>query len=58
MDAVLEQTVPKLRAIASEAIARHGIPGTAVGVLRDTKLAWSAGFGTVSLDRDETPDEK
>ncbi len=57
MDAVLEQTIPKLRAIASEAVARHRIPGTAVGVLRGVKLAWSAGFGSVSLDRDETPDE-
>ena len=55
-DAVVAAAEPKIRRRVGELLAQHHLPGAAVGVVRDGRLAWSAGFGFANLEEERTPD--
>jgi len=42
---VVDSVIPKLTDRIHQLMAQQGVPGVAVGIVRDQELAWSQGFG-------------
>ena len=53
----LESLIPDIKRLAQEKLAKHRLPGIALGIIRDQDLAWFGGFGLADLDSDRKPDE-
>jgi D-alanyl-D-alanine carboxypeptidase len=56
-DAALAKALPGIRERIEEQFERSGLPGAAVGVVRDQALVWSEGFGLADVERGLPPDE-
>lgn len=56
-DHVMDSVAPKLHDRIANIVAERGLPGAAVGVVRDQELAWSAGFGFADIGAERRPDE-
>jgi CubicO group peptidase (beta-lactamase class C family) len=57
-DRVLEAALPKVEAKMAELAARYKVPGLAVGIVRDQRLAWSAGYGYADIASERQPEER
>jgi D-alanyl-D-alanine carboxypeptidase len=44
-DRLIDSVVPELSDRVRQVMAAQGVPGVAVGIVRDQELAWSGGFG-------------
>lgn len=54
----LEKTsISAIEDLAAATLARHGLPGLALGIVGAEGLLWSGGFGVVDLDGTDRPDE-
>jgi CubicO group peptidase (beta-lactamase class C family) len=47
----LAKAFPEIDALGAKTIAKHGIPGMAIGVVIDGELAYERGFGFADLER-------
>ena len=56
-DCVLQNLIPDIERLAETKVAKHRLPGMALGIIRDQELAWFGGFGTADLDSDKKPTE-
>jgi CubicO group peptidase (beta-lactamase class C family) len=56
-DPLLESVLPKLDARMAELAARYRVPGLAVGVVRNQRLAWHKGYGFADIATERRPDE-
>lgn len=48
-DPVLTAATPKLPNRIRQLIMPHGLPGAAIGIVRDQELMWTAGFGFADI---------
>jgi hypothetical protein len=55
-DPVIVAAEPKIRRRVGELLARNHLPGAAVGVVRNGRLAWWHGFGFANLEEERRPD--
>lgn len=56
-DCVLQTLIPDIEHLAETTVAKHKLPGMALGIIRDQELAWFGGFGTTDLDSNKKPAE-
>ena len=54
-DPVLQGLIPGIERLAQTKVARHRLPGMALGIVRGQELAWFGGFGAADLDSGATP---
>ena len=57
-DRALQSLIPDIDLLAHTKIARHKLPGMALGIIRDQELAWFGGFGAADLDSGTKPTEE
>ncbi|MGO9449656.1 MAG: serine hydrolase domain-containing protein [Candidatus Binataceae bacterium] len=48
-DRVVDSVIPRLTDRVHQLMAQQGVPGVAIGIVRDQELAWSQGFGLADL---------
>ena len=56
-DCVLQNLIPDIEHLAETKVAKYRLPGMALGIIRDQKLAWFGGFGAADLDSGKNPTE-
>jgi D-alanyl-D-alanine carboxypeptidase len=56
-DPMINTVTPRILDRVTELLAKHGLPGAAVGVVRDQELVWSQGFGLADVETGRAPDE-
>lgn len=56
-DPVVAAAEPKLRKRIQDLLDEHRLTGVSIGIVRDQKFAWSAGFGFSHIDTSARPDE-
>ena len=54
-DCVLQTLVPDIERLAATKVAKHRLPGMALGIIRNRELAWFGGFGAADLDSGKKP---
>src|SRR5215475_5407688 len=48
-DRVVDSVIPRLTDRVHQVMAQQGVPGVALGIIRDQNLVWSAGFGLADV---------
>ena len=56
-DPTLAGVLPEIQQTVDDLVERHNVPGAAVGIVRDQRLAWFGGFGYADFEAERVPDE-